>query len=102
MIGPFIDIKGAIDVHVHSEPDLFPRIADDVGVARHAASLGLRALSLKCHSERTTSRAYLTRQLVPGIQIIGGIVLNRAVGGSTRRRWSRPSSSAPSTCGCPP
>jgi Family of unknown function (DUF6282) len=81
MIGPFIDIKGAIDVHVHSEPDLFPRIADDVGVARHAASLGLRAISLKCHSERTTSRAYLTQQLVPGIQVVGGIVLNRAVGG---------------------
>ncbi|HEY1712834.1 MAG TPA: DUF6282 family protein [Solirubrobacteraceae bacterium] len=81
MIGPFVDIKGAIDVHVHSEPDLFPRIADDVGVARHAASLGLRAISLKCHSERTTSRAYLAQQLAPGIQIVGGIVLNRAVGG---------------------
>jgi Family of unknown function (DUF6282) len=81
MIGPFIDINGAVDVHVHSEPDLFPRIADDVGVARHAASLGLRAVSLKCHSERTTSRAYMTMQQVPGIQVIGGIVLNRAVGG---------------------
>jgi uncharacterized protein DUF6282 len=81
MIGPFIDIQGAVDVHVHSEPDLFPRIADDVGVASHAASMGLRALSLKCHSERTTSRAYLTEQLVPGIQVVGGIVLNRAVGG---------------------
>ena len=81
MIGPFVDIQGAVDVHVHSEPDLFPRIADDVGVASHAASMGLRALSLKCHSERTTSRAYLTEQLVPGIQVVGGIVLNRAVGG---------------------
>jgi hypothetical protein len=81
MIGPFIDIKGAVDVHVHSEPDLFPRIADDVGVARHAVSLGLRAVSLKCHSERTTSRAYMTMQQVPGIQMVGGIVLNRAVGG---------------------
>jgi Family of unknown function (DUF6282) len=81
MIGPFIDIQGAVDVHVHSEPDLFPRIADDVGVASHAASMGFRALSLKCHSERTTSRAYLTEQLVPGIQVVGGIVLNRAVGG---------------------
>src|SRR6516162_3044576 len=80
-IGPFVDMQGAVDVHVHSEPDLFPRIADDVGVARHAASLGLRAISLKCHSERTTSRAYLTQQLVPGIQVVGGIVLNRAVGG---------------------
>jgi uncharacterized protein DUF6282 len=80
-IGPFIDMTGAVDVHVHSEPDLFPRIADDVGVARHAVSLGLRAFSLKCHSERTTSRAYMTMQQVPGIQVVGGIVLNRAVGG---------------------
>jgi hypothetical protein len=74
-------MQGAVDVHLHSEPDLFPRIADDVGVARHAASLGLRAISLKCHSERTTSRAYMTMQQVPGIQVVGGIVLNRAVGG---------------------
>jgi hypothetical protein len=81
MIGPFVDMKGAVDVHVHSEPDVFPRIADDVGVARHAASLGLRAVSLKCHSERTTSRAYFAQQLVPDIQLVGGIVLNRAVGG---------------------
>jgi hypothetical protein len=81
MIGPFIDMHGAIDVHVHSEPDLFPRIADDVGVCDHAAGLGLRAIVLKCHSERTTSRAFLTQQLVPGITILGGIVLNRAVGG---------------------
>jgi Family of unknown function (DUF6282) len=81
MIGPFIDITGAVDVHVHSEPDLFPRIADDAGVARHARSLGLRAVSLKCHSERTTSRAYATMQQVPDIQIVSGIVLNRAVGG---------------------
>lgn len=81
MIGPFIDMRGAVDVHVHSEPDLFPRIADDVGVARHAAAMGLRAISLKCHSERTTSRAYLTQKLVPGIQVVGGVVLNRAVGG---------------------
>ena len=80
-IGPFVDMQGAVDVHVHSEPDLFPRIADDVGVARYAASLGLRAISLKCHSERTTSRAYMTMQQVPGIQVVGGIVLNRAVGG---------------------
>jgi hypothetical protein len=81
MIGPFIDMHGAIDVHVHSEPDLFPRIADDIGVCEHAAGLGLRAIVLKCHSERTTSRAFLTQRLVPGITILGGIVLNRAVGG---------------------
>jgi hypothetical protein len=80
-IGPFIDMRGAVDIHVHSEPDVFPRIGDDVMVCSHAAELGLRAIVLKCHSERTTSRAYLTNQLVPGIQVLGGIVLNRAVGG---------------------
>ena len=81
MIGPFVDMHGAIDVHVHSEPDLFPRIGDDVQVCRHAAEAGLRAIVLKCHSERTTSRAFLTQQMVPGITVLGGIVLNRAVGG---------------------
>jgi hypothetical protein len=81
MIGPFIDMRGAVDMHVHSEPDIFPRIGDDVMVCSHAADAGLRAIVLKCHSERTTSRAYLTSQLVPGIQVLGGIVLNRAVGG---------------------
>jgi Family of unknown function (DUF6282) len=80
-IGPFIDMHGAVDVHVHSEPDLFPRIADDAGVARHARALGLRAILLKCHSERTTSRAYMAQQLVSGIHVLGGIVLNRPVGG---------------------
>jgi hypothetical protein len=80
-IGPFIDMHGAVDIHVHSEPDVFPRIGDDVMVCSHAAGLGLRAIVLKCHSERTTSRAYLTNQLVPGIKVLGGIVLNRAVGG---------------------
>jgi hypothetical protein len=80
-IGPFIDMHGAVDVHVHSEPDVFPRIGDDVMVCSHAAGVGLRAIVLKCHSERTTSRAYLTNQMVPGIKVLGGIVLNRAVGG---------------------
>ena len=80
-IGPFIDMHGAVDIHVHSEPDVFPRIGDDVMVCSHAAEVGLRAIVLKCHSERTTSRAYLTNQFMPGIQVLGGIVLNRAVGG---------------------
>lgn len=78
---PLIDMTGAVDVHIHSVPDLFPRLADDAEVARHAAQLGMRAIVLKCHSERTTSRAYLTRQLAPGVEVYGGIVLNRAVGG---------------------
>jgi hypothetical protein len=79
--GALIDMHGSVDIHVHSSPDLFPRIGDDLAVVEHAASLGLRAVSLKCHSERTTSRAYLAQRVIDRVQVIGGIVLNRPVGG---------------------
>jgi hypothetical protein len=36
---------------------------------------------LKNHYESTASLAYLVRKLVPGIEVFGGIDLNRAVGG---------------------
>ncbi|MFN8234197.1 MAG: DUF6282 family protein, partial [Actinomycetota bacterium] len=81
MKGPLIDVAGAIDLHCHPHPDLFPRLADDLEVVQHAAGLGLRAIMVKCHSEPTVSRAYLTQKMVPDVQVFGGIVLNRSVGG---------------------
>ena len=41
----------------------------------------MRALVLKSHYEPTASMAYLVRKAVPGIEIFGGIDLNRSVGG---------------------
>ena len=41
----------------------------------------MRALVLKNHYESTASLAYLVRKEVPGIEIYGGIALNRTVGG---------------------
>ena len=41
----------------------------------------MRALVLKSHWEPTASMAYLVRKAVPGIEIFGGIDLNRSVGG---------------------
>jgi len=76
-----ISMNGAIDLHLHSFPSLFPRLGDDVDIAMHARSLGLRGLMIKCHHESTSSRAYLLRKLVPDIEICGGIVLNTYVGG---------------------
>lgn len=81
MKGPLIDVTGAVDMHCHPHPDLFPRLADDLEVVRHAGQLGLRAVMIKCHSEPTVSRAYLVEKMSPGVQVFGGIVLNRAVGG---------------------
>jgi hypothetical protein len=40
-----IDIDGAYDLHVHSAPDLFPRIADDRQMVADAAAKASRAWS---------------------------------------------------------
>jgi len=76
-----ISISGAVDLHIHSYPCLFPRIADDRTVAESAAAAGMRAIMLKCHHESTVSRAYLLNRLCLGVSVFGGIVLNSYVGG---------------------
>ena len=72
---------GAIDIHVHSDPDVFNRSLDDLEVARMAARKGMRGIVLKNHVATTADRAVLLSRLVPGLEIWGGIALNRAVGG---------------------
>lgn len=79
--GPLVDITGAVDLHCHPYPDLFPRLADDFDIARAAAAAGMRAIVLKCHHESTVSRAYLVQRVIPGVAVFGGIVLNYYVGG---------------------
>jgi hypothetical protein len=72
---------GVIDMHVHSHPDVFGRNMDDIDVANLAKARGLRGILLKNHISETASRAALVMKVVPGIEVFGGIVLNRAVGG---------------------
>jgi uncharacterized protein DUF6282 len=79
--GPLIDVTGAVDLHCHPYPDLFPRLADDFDIVRAARDAGLKAILLKCHHESTVSRAYLVQRVIPGIRVFGGIVLNSYVGG---------------------
>ncbi|HCO02376.1 MAG TPA: hypothetical protein DIT48_03225 [Actinobacteria bacterium] len=81
MKGPLVDVSGAVDLHCHPAPDLFPRLADDIDVAQDAAGRAFRAVMIKCHFEPTASRAAHVRRMVPGIEVFGGIVLNHAVGG---------------------
>lgn len=78
--GELVDLRGAVDMHVHSHPDMFPRLTDDLEVAIAARDAGLRAIVYKCHHESTVTRAYFTRSLVPGLEVYGGIVLNSYVG----------------------
>src|SRR5688500_9614770 len=72
---------GVIDMHVHSHPDVFGRNMDDIDVAQLAKARGMRGILLKNHSSETASRAALVMKVVPGIEVFGGIVLNKAVGG---------------------
>ena len=75
-------ITGMVDLHVHAAPDSrAPRSINVLDAARFAQNRGMRALLIKNHYTETASQAYLVEEEVPGIEIYGGIVLNRTVGG---------------------
>lgn len=74
-------LAGVIDLHCHSGPDAQPRSVTDIELARLAKRAGMRGLVLKNHYTMTADRAALAMQIVPGIEIFGAVVLNRAVGG---------------------
>ena len=74
-------LDGVIDIHAHCDPDSTPRSIDAVDLARLAHERGMRGLVLKNHYEPTASLAYIVRKIVPGIEVFGGIDLNRTVGG---------------------
>ena len=74
-------LTGVIDIHAHSGPDSTPRSIDSIDLARLAKERGMRGLVLKNHYESTAALAYIVRKEVPGIEIFGGIDLNRSVGG---------------------
>jgi hypothetical protein len=74
-------VRGAFDVHVHAGPDVMPRRIDDVALARRFAELGIEGFVLKSHYVPTAERAAVVRGVVPGVQVLGSITLNQAVGG---------------------
>jgi hypothetical protein len=74
-------LQGAIDIHVHSSPSIFPRSVDDFELAEQARAAGMRAIVLKAHEESTVSRAKLVSKIIPDIEIYGSLVLNEYVGG---------------------
>jgi hypothetical protein len=79
------DLKGVIDLHAHVAPESgalnFRRSLDAIETAQIAKIYGMRGIVFKEHHTETASWAYLVSQMVPGIELFGGIVLNRWVGG---------------------
>ena len=74
-------LPGAIDIHVHAEPDSRPRSVDALEAVQQAKARGMRAIVLKNHYEYTSGLAYLVGKQVPGIEVFGGVDLNLTVGG---------------------
>ena len=76
-----LNLKGAIDFHVHQGPDSVDRAIDADDLARLAKKMGMRGLVMKNHWEDTAALVYMVRKEVPGIELFGGITQDLAVGG---------------------
>ena len=78
-------LAGVIDIHAHVAPETallnYKRAFDAIEAAQIAHIYGMRGIVLKEHNTETASWAYLVSQVVPGVEVYGGIVLNKAVGG---------------------
>ena len=74
-------MNGATELHVHTSPDVLPRLMTHVEVARHLKEYGYRAVAIKCHHQGTADRIPFVRELVSGIEVYGSISLNYPVGG---------------------
>ena len=82
-----VSMKGVIDMHVHTNPDLRTRRYDDLELCDAAVRVGARAIVIKSHMGSTVERAYLANKYNKAVHgdndftMFGGIVLNRCVGG---------------------
>lgn len=75
-----VDLTGAIDLHVHTAPDVYDRSVTDDEQIEQALTTGMRAVLLKSHHTLTADRATLAAQR-HGLPVFGGLALNHTVGG---------------------
>ncbi len=78
-------LRGAIDLHVHAAPSLWPRAAGAVALGRAADGAAMRGLVAKAHEGDTAALAATASEALRAegraARVWGGIVLNRFVGG---------------------
>jgi hypothetical protein len=70
---------GIFDIHVHSNPDITPRLLDDGEIATTYKDVGAAGVVLKNHYESTVGRAAAVS--TPELPVYGGLVLNAHAGG---------------------
>ena len=64
-------LEGAIDIHIHSAPDVYPRILNDVELALSAKENGMRGILVKNHFVQTASQADVASEIAD-FQVFGG------------------------------
>ncbi|MGA2784888.1 MAG: DUF6282 family protein, partial [Candidatus Bathyarchaeia archaeon] len=74
-------LSGAIDLHVHCSPCLFQRQFNEIEFAKQARDAGYRAFLSKSHHLTNADRVQLVREVVPGVEVFGAVVLNHWMGG---------------------
>lgn len=77
-------LAGAIDLHVHTAPDLVDRFESDVSLARDAREAGMRGIVVKSHVVPTAGRVDLVNEAIGDELLFGGIACNGTVGGLNR------------------
>jgi Family of unknown function (DUF6282) len=73
-------VEGAVDLYVHSNPDLLPRRTDDLGLARESAEAGVATAVHRHHYCPTAERSRIAQDAT-GFLLHGAVLLNDSVGG---------------------
>jgi hypothetical protein len=73
--------EGAIDVHVHTAPDLIDRYESDLQLAYEGAQADMGGIVVKSHVVPTAGRVDLVNEAIGEELLYGGIALNGSVGG---------------------
>ncbi|MFW5900250.1 MAG: DUF6282 family protein, partial [Halodesulfurarchaeum sp.] len=81
---PSVLPEGAIDVHVHTSPDLIDRYESDLQLAHEGVRADMDAIVVKSHVVPTAGRVDLVNEAMGTDILYGGIALNGSVGGLNR------------------
>jgi Family of unknown function (DUF6282) len=73
-------LADAVDIHIHSAPDIFPRCVTATQAGEMARDAGMAAIVVKSHSTDTSARAAEATERT-GFPVFGGVALNYSVGG---------------------
>ena len=78
-------VKGLYDIHIHPGPDPYARVADAIEIVQLARNAGMGGVVFKVYEFMTGQLATMLQHHYPGIDIIGSVCLEGALGGINPR-----------------